>query len=283
MPDLPGNLLNKPCRKRLSCISAAGLLCTTLVLALTVSGNFSARAHGTEVHPPQEPAAEEMGAFPQEDTQPLESRRSQSLPEEDAGTGTDPSRSVGDMAAGVSSSGHDHAEHAHGSWAVTPLQRVLAWVGRFHPALTNFPIALLLAAALAELLFMATGQEGYRHAARFCLWVGGLGALAAALTGWLYAGFQLAADDFILAVHRWNGTALAVLALAGLWLGERHMRTGRRGGYRACLFLIALLAGVNGYLGGVMLYGADHYAWPGSAEVHDHDRDHDHGDAAHGH
>lgn len=172
---------------------------------------------------------------------------------------------------------HDHAAHEV-TWAETGFERFLAWLGAFHPAATNFPIALLIAAALAELMHLRGGREGYRSAARFCLWAGALTATATAVLGWLYAGFDLAGDDRLLAAHRWNGTVVGLLALAALWTGERHRRSaGSRATYHASLLLVALLAGLNGYLGGRMLYGADHYDWPEPA--HEDGRAHADGDS----
>lgn len=177
--------------------------------------------------------------------------------------------------------GHDHSAH-EGNWAKTGFQRFLAWLGAFHPAATNFPIALLTMAALAELLHVRGGREGYRSAARFCLRAGAVTAAATAVLGWFYAGFDVAGDDRLLAAHRWNGSTVGFLALAALWAGERHWRgKGSPAAYRTILLLVALLAGLNGYLGGRMLYGTDHYAWPEPAHEEDHAHDdeepHDHG------
>lgn len=177
---------------------------------------------------------------------------------------------------------HDHAAH-EGTWAKTGFERFLAWLGAFHPAATNFPIALLIMVALAELLYMRGGREGHRSAARFCLRAGAVTAVATAVLGWFYAGFDIAGDDRLLAIHRWNGSAVGLLALAALWAGERHWRgQGSSAAYRTILLLLALLAGLNGYLGGRMLYGADHYDWPDSSHeqehTHDSESSHDHGD-----
>ena len=68
---------------------------------------------------------------------------------------------------------------------------LLAWGGRFHPALVHFPIALLCAAAIAEILLAITGLGLFREAVRFCVWGGALGAVGAGLLGWLFGGFRI--------------------------------------------------------------------------------------------
>lgn len=171
--------------------------------------------------------------------------------------------------------GHDHS--AHESWATNGFERFLAWLGKFHPALTNFPIGLLIAAALAEVLLISRGNSDQRlmHAARYCAALGAFTALLAAGLGWFYAGFDVAGDDATLSAHRWNGTAIGILALGVLAVAEQERRSsGWRNAFRAALFILTIMVSVNGYLGGRMLYGADHYAWP----AHQHDDAHGHTD-----
>ncbi len=52
---------------------------------------------------------------------------------------------------------------------------LIQWLGKFHPPSINFPIALLLMAAVAEALLLATGRPLFDHAARFCVWFGSAG------------------------------------------------------------------------------------------------------------
>jgi uncharacterized membrane protein len=165
---------------------------------------------------------------------------------------------------------HDHS--AHESWATNSFERFLAWLGKFHPAVTNFPIGLLIAAALAEILLIFRGKSDQRlmHAARYCAALGAFTALLSAGFGWFYAGFDVSADDSVLSAHRWNGTAIGILAmgLGVLAIAEQERRSsGWRNAFRAALFILAIMVSVNGYLGGRMLFGADHYAWP--ARQHD--------------
>jgi uncharacterized membrane protein len=131
--------------------------------------------------------------------------------------------------------------------------------------LTHFPIALITAAAIAELLYIRRGSDLFEHAVRFSVWLGAGGALVAALLGWFFAGFQVFDDEWIMTAHRWAGTATALVAAALLVLCERaNSGSGSRNTFRAALFAAAGLVGATGFLGGSLLYGLDHLAWQGS-------------------
>lgn len=156
---------------------------------------------------------------------------------------------------------HDH-EHGHalgrGFFA-----KVIGWLGKFHPPLVNFPIAMILGAALAEVLLVATKRPFFVNAGRFCLWVGCVGAVVAAVLGWFFGGFHLVDDSWILTMHRWLGTTTATMSVLLLVVGERTFRRAdaSRTGYRAMLFIGAGLVGVTGFFGGSLVYGLTHYAW----------------------
>lgn len=160
----------------------------------------------------------------------------------------------------------EHATHVHEH--STPhaigLAKFIRWLGNFHPPMVNFPIGLLTAAAVAELLLALTKRPTFAAAVNFCVWFGGIGAIAAAVLGWFFGGFHLVDDDWILTTHRWVGTSTALWALLLLWLNLRSQTSGREGGrqtFRAALFAGAGLASAAGFLGGAMVYGIDHYAW----------------------
>lgn len=143
------------------------------------------------------------------------------------------------------------------------LARLARWFGRFHPASVHFPIAMILSAALAEVLLIVTQRTFYVGASRFCLWIGSLGAVIAGTLGWLFAGFSPGEDHWTLALHRWFGTATAFGSVPLLWFGERAAQggAGARRTFRVGLFSVALLVAATGFLGGALVYGLDHYAW----------------------
>jgi len=140
---------------------------------------------------------------------------------------------------------------------------VLDWLGRLHPTVIHFPIALFLAALVAELLFASTRLELFRNALRFCLWGAAMSAALAAPLGWMFAASGATEEGWILEAHRWSGIAASLIGLAVLWIVERAERAeGSRVVLRVLLALQALLIGGVGFLGGSLLYGLDHF-WRG--------------------
>lgn len=138
------------------------------------------------------------------------------------------------------------------------------WLGKFHPPLVHLPIAMLIAAALAEALLIKTRRSAFGVAARYCLWVGVLAAAVAVVTGWFFGGMQWSDGDWIMTAHRWMGTATAVWSVLVLVLCELSLRRNSltlRVTYRSTLLLGAGLVSFTGFLGGCLIYGIDHYAW----------------------
>ncbi len=156
---------------------------------------------------------------------------------------------------------HDHSQHH----AQNPPPKLIAWLGKFHPAATHLPIGLLIGAAIAELCLMMTGKSAFRSAVGFCLITGAVAAVLTATLGWFHGGFTLWDADWIQRTHRWLGTATAALSLAAMTLYLR-VRAPSPGGsaeiaYRVVLLLAAALVGVTGFFGGALVYGINHYAW----------------------
>ena len=140
------------------------------------------------------------------------------------------------------------------------------WLGRFHPASAHLPIGLILGAALAEFLVILGVRASLRTAARFCLVVGAAGAVGSVVLGWWNAeapSFVLPSNEW-LAIHRWVGVSTAGVSIAAVVFSSLEAVRSTRGvlvAYRIALFVAALLVSAGGFLGGVMLYGIDHYSF----------------------
>jgi uncharacterized membrane protein len=144
-------------------------------------------------------------------------------------------------------------------------KKSIRWLGNFHPPTVHFPIALLTAAAVAELLRMATAKPAFDAASRYCLWFGTVTALAAGLLGWFLARFRLTDASEVMMAHRWLGTVTVIGAGLVLVLGEASRRRDRRRtriGFRFALLVVAMLVLVTGFFGGAVVFGLDHYRWP---------------------
>jgi uncharacterized membrane protein len=142
---------------------------------------------------------------------------------------------------------------------------MIRWLGEFHPPAVHFPIALLTAAAVAELLRMATGKPAFDPISRYCVWFGTLTAVVAGVLGWFLGGFRLADASWVMMTHRWLGTSTVACAGLVLVLSELSRRPDRRRTrrcFRGALLVVAGLVLVTGFFGGAVVFGLDHYAWP---------------------
>ncbi len=146
------------------------------------------------------------------------------------------------------------------------LSRVGQFLGRFHPVAVHLPIGVLLAAALAEAIFVCTRAEWLSGAARFSVLLGAAAAVGAASLGWLNAMSANYDGDLaqVLEYHRWLGAGTAVLAVVVAVLSEVYRRrpvTMWRVAYRLSLFITAAAVGLTGHLGGTLVYGVNYLAW----------------------
>jgi plastocyanin len=166
---------------------------------------------------------------------------------------------------------HETVEHQEddtekaGGWPSGLAGEIIRWLGKFHPPAANFPIALLVAAAVAEVLLAATGRPAFDAASRFCLWFGALAAVLTGTLGWFLGGFRTVDSSWVMTTHRWLGTSTDVLAVVTLLVGEASRRPGRqrvRRCFGVLLVVVALMVLAAGFFGGALLYGIRHYDWP---------------------
>jgi mono/diheme cytochrome c family protein/uncharacterized membrane protein len=156
------------------------------------------------------------------------------------------------------------SEHPRVDSSLGFFDKLVAWLGKFHRPAVHFPIALLVTAALAELLMMVTGRSSFDAAARYSIWVGAITGVSAAILGWCLGGFRLSDPSWVLMAHRWGGTittASAVLVLPLCELSRCRPASSLRTWFRIGLFGSAMLAMATGFFGGAATYGLDHYIW----------------------
>jgi uncharacterized membrane protein len=134
----------------------------------------------------------------------------------------------------------------------------MALTGRFHPLLVHFPIALVLIAAVAELVFLTTRFPEWHMVAVANIRAGAAFAVVSAGAGWILASSRMVEASQGLEWHRYLGlmAALATVA-AALATGEIDRPPRRLWLYRIALFSAAGLVGVAGHFGAVLVWGAD--------------------------
>ena len=133
----------------------------------------------------------------------------------------------------------------------------MAFIGRLHPLLIHFPIALVIAAALAEVAAMVTADERWRTVAVANVRAGAIFALLATIAGWRLALAPEMDMSSLLEWHRWLGTVAAGAALAAaLATGGVRVRSplGMRI-YRITLFGAGTLVTLTGHFGGLLVWG----------------------------
>lgn len=136
-------------------------------------------------------------------------------------------------------------------------------IGRFHVLLVHFPIALGLAAAVADLLWVITRRMLFRQAAAYCL----AGALVAApfvvTTGYLYLGELHPAADVadVAEDHEHAGFATLGIVIGAAAARVVWRRTQNKWVLRLYGVLMAALVvsvSITAHLGGKIAFGLDY-------------------------
>lgn len=141
---------------------------------------------------------------------------------------------------------------------------VVAFLGRLHPVVLHLPIGLLAGVALLELVGLFSRKSATRSAPVSLVVVAALSAIAAAVSGILWAREPAYGGDS-LEWHRWLGIAVASLCtIAAIFrVGSFFSsRVGLLRTYRLSLLAAFVIVGVTGHLGGTMTHGADFLTEP---------------------
>jgi mono/diheme cytochrome c family protein len=144
----------------------------------------------------------------------------------------------------------------------SPTAHFFGWLGRFHVVAIHFPIALLAAAALGELLAVRRLNRRPEPTVRNCVLLAAAGAVAAVVLGWLHADVGGSGAALGLMLHRWLGTTAGVWAVAIAVLSERDSRRGQRSTvFRLLLWSGTVLVGAAAHFGGLLVHGEQFFAW----------------------
>lgn len=156
-------------------------------------------------------------------------------------------------------------------WLIASASQFEQIIGRLHPILLHFPLALILVAAAIEGARYVLGKrEVASPAASVCLWIGFLMAIPTVWAGWELAEYS-GDTGTLVGLHRWTAIAsLGVMTLAvGAWTMRRIRGVDWAGTHVAILVVAALLVGVTGHFGAEMVWGENWLFGPLTVESTD--------------
>lgn len=135
-------------------------------------------------------------------------------------------------------------------------------IGKLHPMLVHFPIALVLAAAGAELVAIVTRATTWRVIAVASVRAGAASAVVTAIAGWRLASAPFVEPTRTLTLHTWTGLAGAVAAAAAAVISMRPPAGSPRSmpAYQTALFGAAAFIGLAGHFGAALVWGPN-FLW----------------------
>jgi len=135
---------------------------------------------------------------------------------------------------------------------------IVGFLGRLHPSVTHFPIALLSIAALFEMVQLVRKKSGLAPGTLALVSLAAAGAAAASAFGWLLADYE-GTEGSLVELHRWVGLAATAVAATAAGLAFKGRTSpGALLACRGALVLGTALVFGAGYLGGDLVFGVNH-------------------------
>lgn len=132
------------------------------------------------------------------------------------------------------------------------------WIGIMHPMILHFPLALIFATTLAEILYLFTRKNIFSCAAEFCIVCAAIAIVPTAITGLVFAyGMDFSGKTGIfLWWHLYLGLFTAILTVITAYIRECLWNESySRGLYYLCLTTIFITVSLTAFLGGEMVWG----------------------------
>ncbi len=134
-----------------------------------------------------------------------------------------------------------------------------SFLGRLHPLIVHFPIALIIVAAVLELFSLRNFKSKFRAGIHFLILIGTVSAILSAIFGWLLAESQ-GTTGSILDLHKQLGIVTSILSALLLFLllkADKSASKKLNSIYRIFLFFTAFVVGLTGHFGGSLTHGED--------------------------
>ncbi|MDX2249878.1 MAG: DUF1549 domain-containing protein [Bacteroidia bacterium] len=147
----------------------------------------------------------------------------------------------------------------------------LTFLGRLHPMVVHFPIALLIVALLMEMMTLRGKNENFRGAITLLLRLGAVSAIVSVALG-LILHEQESYGGELIEYHEWSGIATMLFSLLAVWLNYRsNKRSTGVNLYRIVLGLSVICLTIAGHLGASLTHGEDYLSstFPGNGDSHE--------------
>jgi uncharacterized membrane protein/YHS domain-containing protein len=179
----------------------------------------------------------------------------------DAGTDDTTKAATGKVPGATGSQQHDHTtDHGEAS------NRLIVYLGKFHPVVVHFPVALMITAFVIALAGMVRPSAAADLLSFRLTYLAAAGAIVAAGIG-LAAGAGVHYPPEIagyFSQHRLLGLSTSALAIATALVAfraERWPSPSRYWQFRVLLLINAVLVAITGHWGAMLVYGPDHFAF----------------------
>ncbi len=153
---------------------------------------------------------------------------------------------------------HDHAVDHEGT------SSLVTFLGKFHPMMTHFPIALILTSLLFSGIGLWQRTSSFDTISVYLMYVASLSGIVTVVLG-LLAGSGASYPSFLadyFTTHRFLGITTGVFTLVTTYFGFRLLRDRKTNTlliYRLLLLLTAILVGVTGHFGATLVFGPDYF------------------------
>ncbi|MGH2623911.1 MAG: c-type cytochrome domain-containing protein, partial [Sphingobacterium sp.] len=135
------------------------------------------------------------------------------------------------------------------------------FLGKLHPLLVHFPVALFVIAGIMELAKIRLFNSALRTGINWLIYIATAGAISAVLLGLLLAQTETYGGENF-EWHKWAGIITAICAVITsifLWLSSRSIKkTTTVVFYRLALFITVLGIFITGHYGGSLTHGQDY-------------------------
>ncbi len=134
-----------------------------------------------------------------------------------------------------------------------------SFLGRLHPMIVHFPIALLLLAVVLEFISRKNFNSPLRAGINVLVFIGALSGMLTALFGWLLSRQEETIGNSF-DIHQWSGNATVLFSIATALLLYRIVKNNQVklvNVYRLSLFVSTLGVAIAGHFGASLTHGDD--------------------------